>query len=108
MTRHIRSLSLLNKNTRFVWTSECQREFESLREEYKESIMMHHYNQAKETFIEMDEIQSRLLAILQQGSGSNKRVVTVASRATTPAKPRYLELDLEAITIDYGLRRIRF
>ena len=39
-TRHIRSL--LKKNTRFVWTAECQKEFECLREQYKENIMMHH------------------------------------------------------------------
>ena len=105
-TRHIRSL--LKKNTRFVWTAECQKEFEGLREEYKENIMMHHYDPTKETFIEVDASQSGLSAILQQRLGKDKRVVAVASRATTPAESRYPQLDLEALAIDYGLRRFRF
>ena len=98
-TRHIRSL--YKKNTRLVWTAEYQRDFECLREEYKESIMMYQYNPEKETFIEVDAIQSGLSAISQKGSGNDKRVVAVASRATTPAESRYPQLDLEALAIDY-------
>lgn len=49
-----------------------------------------------------------LCAILVQGGGpTTGQAVAVASRATSTTEKRYPQLDLEAVAVDFGLRRFR-
>ena len=70
--------------------------------------MMHHFNPKLDTFLEVDASQSGISAMLMQDSGESRNIVAVASRATTLVEARYPQLDLEALAVDYGLRRFRF
>ena len=99
---------LLKKNTIFRWTEECQKEFETLRKEFSEEIMLEHFNPQLKTHIQVDAHVSGLSAILMQEHNNTKRIVSTASRATTPTEARYPQLDLEALAVDFGLRRFRF
>lgn len=106
-TKHIRKL--LRKDKHFTWTDQCQAEFDRLKQEMTEDIVMHHYNPKLETAIEVDASREGMSAILlQKHTDDAWKIVAVASRTTTPAEARYPQLDLEALAVDYGLRRFRF
>ena len=105
-TVHIRVL--LKKNTKFAWTRKCQAEFDKIKEEFSKEILLRHFNPRLKTEIQVDAHQSGLSALLVQESKEGKRIVGVASRATTPVEARYPQIDLEALAVDFGLRRYRF
>ena len=106
-TCHLRQLT--RKNKRFKWTKECQKEFEMLRNKFSEKMLLNHFDPNKETFIQVDAHISGLSAILMQGDTPEEaKPVACASRATTPIERRYPQLDLEALAIDFGLRRFRY
>ena len=56
----------------------------------------------KPTFILVDAHQTGIPPYSPKGK------ISFASRATTDVERRYPQLDLEALAIDYGLRRFRF
>ena len=70
---------------------------------------MRHFDPELPTFISVDAHRSGLSAILQQGnSQEDAKPVLLASRATTSVEARYPQLDLEALAIDFALRRFRY
>ena len=106
-TAHMRQLT--KKHVRFQWSDECQEEFAGLCKELKTDTMLRHYDPKKPTFIFVDAHRTGISAILAQGdSVESATPVAYASRATTAVEARYPQLDIEALSIDYGLRRFRF
>ena len=106
-TIHMRKL--LKKNAKFEWSPECQKEFEVIRDGFKDDILLRYFDPVRETTIYVDAHQSGLSAILTQLDESGaKGVVAVASRATSDTEKRYGQIDLEALSIDFALRRFRF
>ena len=70
---------------------------------------MTHFDASKKTYIQVDAHRSGLSAILMQGESPDKaKPVACASRATTNVEQRYPQLDLEALAVDFGLRRFRY
>ena len=77
--------------------------------ELKEDTLLRHFDPKKPTFIFVDAHRSGISAILAQGdSVESATPVAYASRATTAVEIRYPQLDIEALSVDYGLRRFRF
>ena len=105
-TTHLRNLT--KKHTRFNWTKQCQDEFNKLCSSFKEDTLLKHYDANLPTFIFVDAHRTGVSAILAQGDTvESARPVAFASRATTPIEGRYPQLDLEALAIDFGMRRFR-
>ena len=106
-TSNIRELT--HKHKKFRWTKECQKEFEALCKEMGDGTLLQHYDPAKQTYIMVDAHKSGISAILTQGQSIETALpVAYASRATTAVERRYPQLDIEALSVDYGLRRFRF
>ena len=106
-TRHLRKR--LKKHCRFSWDDECQREFDELKAAFTESCLLHHYDPSAKTFLWVDAHRTGLSAILMQGDDKDSaKPIAFASRTTTQAEKRYPQLDLEALSVDFGLRRFRF
>ena len=104
---HLRGLT--KKGKQFRWDKQCQKEFEDLREAFTEDMLMNHFDSSKQTFIQVDAHRSGLSAILLQGDTlEDAKPVACASRSTTPVEQRYPQLDLEALAVDFGLRRFRY
>ena len=71
-------------------------------------IMLRYFDLGKQTFVFTDAHVTGFGAILAQGVDiQDAKPIAFASRATTPAESRYPQLDLDAMGIDYGLRRLR-
>ena len=106
-TLHMRKR--LKKNCRFTWDKHCQREFEDLKSSFTEACLLHHFDPSINTFICVDAHSSGLSAILMQGECvADAKPIAFASRTTTDAECRYPQLDLEALSVDFGLRRFRY
>ena len=106
-TQHMRKR--LKKNYRFTWDKYCQKEFEDLKNSFSSETLLHHYDPKERTFISVDAHKTGLSAILMQGkTRDTSKPIAFASRTTTPAEQRYPQLDLEALSIDFGLRRFRY
>ena len=105
-TANLRELT--KKNVRFKWTKKCQREFEHLKGLLCEDAMLAYYETDSPTYLLVDAHRTGISAILAQGSSpETARMVTCASRATTAVERYYPQLDLEALAIDFALRRFR-
>ena len=106
-TQHMRKR--LKKSCRFTWDEHCQQEFEHLKSSFTEACLIHHYDPSAKTFIYVDAHKSGLSAILLQGENIvDAKPVAFASRTTTAAESKYPQLDLEALSVDFGLRRFRY
>ena len=106
LTINLRNLT--KKHTKFTWTKQCQDEFNKLCSSFKEETLLKHYDPSSPTYIFVDAHRTGLSAILTQGETmETAKPVAFASRATTQIESRYPQLDLEALAIDFGMRRFR-
>ena len=106
MTANLREQT--KKNKKFKWTRKCNEEFEHLKTLLCEEALLTYFDPDLPTFLLVDAHRSGISAILAQGtSADTAKMVTCASRATTPVEQHYAQLDLEALAIDFALRRFR-
>ena len=105
-TVHLRMLT--KKHACFKWTKECRKEFNELKYSICEDTLLHYFDTSLPTFIFVDAHKTGISAILTQGKDTDScQPVAFASRATKNEERRYPQLDLEALAIDFGLRRFR-
>ena len=99
----------LTKGSRkFIWEKKHDDCFNSLLKEFKKDTLLRYFDINKQTFIFTDAHISGLGAMLAQGDDkSSAKPIAFASRTTSPAESRYPQLDLEAMALDFGMRRFR-
>ena len=99
---------LTQGNKQFQWADEHMACFDNLLQEFRDCTTLRYFDPAKSTFILVDAHVTGLGATLAQGNNINSlHPVAFASRTTSEAEIRYPQLDLEAMSIDFGLRRLR-
>ncbi|CAB4022967.1 Hypothetical predicted protein, partial [Paramuricea clavata] len=99
---------LTKKHARFVWNTEYQTAYEVLIARFKQNTLLQYFEMSTQTFLFTDAHQTGLGAMLAQGDSiENARPVAIASRTTNAAEQRYPQIDLEALAIDFALRRFR-
>ena len=106
LTYNIRALQ--KKRSKFCWKEVHQKEFDAVKEYFKESTTLSFFNPDLPTWIFVDAAKQGLSAVIAQGEDvDHTDVVAFASRTTTAVERRYPQIDLEAMAIDFGLRRFR-
>ena len=71
---------LLKKHRTFTWSKECQAEFENIEDDFREDILVQHYDPRLSTSIHVDVHQSGISAVLMQGdTEENHKIVALAS-----------------------------
>ena len=99
---------LTKKNVRFTWTDEHETCFYDLLNSFKSDALLQYFDVRKKTFIIVDGHKTGVGATLAQGDSVEvARPVAVASRTTNSAEKRYPQIDLEALSVDFALRRFR-
>ena len=100
--------ALTKGSAHFQWKPEHERCFQMLLKELREDTLLRYFDLEKPTFIFTDAHKTGLGATLAQGDSiANAQPVAFASRTTNHAETRYPQLDLEAMSIDFGMRRFR-
>ena len=99
---------LTKKNSRFTWTREHHTAYEAVIKRFTSNTPLEFFDMSKQTFIFTDAHITGLDAMLAQGdTPKSARPIAIASRATSKAEQRYPQIDLEALGIDFALRRFR-
>ena len=99
---------LTKVDSKYEWTSRHQNCFTNLIAEFRKSTQLQFFDMSKPTYVIVDAHNTGIGAILAQGdSPQSAKPVALASRTTSAAEKRYPQLDLEALAVDFGLRRFR-
>ena len=99
---------LTKENTKFEWNKEHELCFKDLINDFKAASLLHYFDMNKKTFLFTDAHVSGLGAMLAQGTSiADAYPVAIASRTTNKAEQRYPQIDLEAMAIDFALRKFR-
>ena len=99
---------LTKGNVRFKWLDKHQKCFTELIAAFRKDALLRYFDLSKKTFIFTDAHITGFGAMLAQGESiKDAKPVAFASRTTHGAEPRYPQLDLEAMGVDFGLRRFR-
>ncbi|XP_059085640.1 uncharacterized protein LOC131882502 [Tigriopus californicus] len=105
-TPHLRALT--KKHVPFRWDRPHQREFEALRGALCEDIRLTFFDTRLKTHLIVDAHSQGLGGILAQGDTvQTAKPVAMASSSTSPTEKKYPQLDLEALGVDFCLRRFR-
>ena len=100
--------ALTKKHARFVWSKECQKEFETLKGALCKETLLNFFDPSLNTYLLTDAHITGISAIIAQGQDlATSKPIAFASRATSPVERRYAQLDLEALSVDFALRRFR-
>ena len=99
---------LTKDRVHFKWEQEHQQAFNTLLQAFKKDVSLRYFNPNLPIFVSTDAHITGLAATLLQGTTKDtSKPVAFASRRTTPAESRYPQIDLEAMGVDFGLRRFR-
>ena len=99
---------LTKKHVRFNWTPKHTAIFHDLLQEFKSDVTLRYFDISKPIFVITDAHVTGLAATLAQGDSlESAKPVAFASRKTTLSENRYPQLDLEALAVDFGLRKFR-
>ncbi|UYV84908.1 hypothetical protein LAZ67_X003957 [Cordylochernes scorpioides] len=92
--------SLLKKNSRFIWTEECQRSFEGLKEALCSKPILQLFNPSLATHIYCDASTSGIGAVLKQEyPDGTQKPFTYFSRALRGAESKYTITELELLAV---------
>lgn len=103
-------LNLMKSKTEkpFVFDTDCERAFYTLREALADSPVLAIYSSKRETELHTDASSHGFGAVLLQKQNDGKlHPVSYYSRRTTDAEEKYHSFELETLAIIYSLRRFR-
>lgn len=98
--------NLLKKGVNFFWNKECQKVFETLKKEVVSERVLCHYDPTLQLVLQTDASPVGIGAVLSHimPDGSEKPVM-FASRSLTETERKYSQIDKEALSIVWGVKR---
>ena len=100
--------SFSQKAAKFKWTTTHQQSFTYLIDSFKKNVLLNYFDTTKEVYIFTDAHVSGYGAMLAQGpSMESSKPIDLASKSTNQAEKHYSQIDLEAMCIDFALRKFR-
>ena len=93
--------ALTRKDTPSVWSTECESAFVALKSSLSESTCRTYFDASKEVVIQVYSSKHGIGAVLLQEG----RPMEYASRAVTPSERNWAQIEMEALSVLYGLER---
>jgi hypothetical protein len=100
-TRAKTMTSLTKKNHTFQWTTDCQREFEDLKQALTSSDVMSSPTPDGTFILDTDASQDGIGAVLSQIQDGKERVIAYGSRTLTKSERNYCVTDKELLAVRY-------
>lgn len=99
---------LLRPGIPFVWTEDCERAFQALKDALTSSPVLCHFNDSAPTILHTDASGQGIGAVLLQLDAHKKeRVVAYASRALTAAERNYSITEQECLAVVWAVQKFR-
>ncbi|GFV97945.1 transposon Tf2-9 polyprotein [Trichonephila clavipes] len=98
--------NFLQKGTKFLWTAECEKAFKTLKQEIASDRILCHYDPKLSLVLQTDASPVGIGAVLSHimPDGSEKPAM-FASRSLTKTERNYSQIDKEALSIVWGVKR---
>lgn len=96
---------LLRANVKFVWTKECETSFMYIKKQLSSSEVLVHYSPNLPLVLTADASSVGVGAIISHVTPDGERPIAYASRSLSPAERAYAQIDREALSIIYGIRK---
>jgi hypothetical protein len=112
--RFIRNLStilaplhtLLQKETEYKWTQNCERAFQLAKSEFQNNTVLVHYDSKLPLVLATDASPYGVGAVLShQYPDGTERVLQYASQSLTNTQRKYAQIDREAYAIIFGIKK---
>lgn len=98
--------NLLKKDSKFVWSKECQNSFKKFKEIMMSDLVLAHYDPEMEVIVAADASQSGIGACIQHKyPDGNVKAIYHASRSLTPAETRYSQIEKEALALIFAVTK---
>lgn len=98
--------NLLKKDTKFVWSKECQDSFQHFKEFLSSDLLLTHYNPKLPIIVAADASKDGIGSVLMhQFPDGNIKVVQHASRSLTPAEKNYSQIEKEALGLIFAVTK---
>ncbi|KAG8196623.1 hypothetical protein JTE90_014180 [Oedothorax gibbosus] len=98
--------NLTKKNTRFIWSKDCQKSFQNIKEEICSPQVLVHYDPALPVMLATDASPVGLGAVLSHKmSDGTERPIAFASRTMTDTEKKYSQIDKEALAIVWAVKK---
>lgn len=95
---------LLQKNSTFKWTKECENAFNVLKKEIVSDRVLMPYNPELPVQLACDASPTGIAGVLSHIVNDEERPIAFASRSLTNAEQNYSQLDREALAIVYAIQ----
>ena len=97
---------LLRKDTPWKWTNECQKCFEEIKEALTSMKVLAHYDSKLPVGLACDASGVGVGAVLfHRYEDGTERPIAYASKSLTPAEKNYSQIEREALSIIYGVKK---
>ena len=97
---------LLKKSKPWKWTPDCQKAFEAAKEKLSHAPVLAHYDAALPLRLAGDASAYGLGAVISHVyPDGTERPVGYASRTLTPSERNYSQLEKEALSLVYGVKK---
>ena len=97
---------LLRKDTLWKWTNHCQQVFRQVKEQLASAKVLVHYNSELPLSLACDASSYGIGAVISHTLPNGaERPIAFASRSLSPAERNYSQLDKEALSLVFGVKR---
>ena len=98
--------NLLRKDTPWQWTEECQQSFEQIKEALTSTKVLAHYDSKLPVGLACDASAVGVGAVLfHRYEDGAERPIAYASKSLTKAEKNYSQIEREALSIIYGVKK---
>lgn len=97
---------LLCKDAKFEWTNECRNSFNRAKEILQSDLLLTHYDPKIDLLVAADASVDGIGAvILHRYPNGSQKAIEHASRALTPAEKNYGQIEKEALSLIFAIKK---
>ncbi len=100
-------LALLKKDVPYVWTENCQKSFEWVRDYLTSDNVIAHADYSSDFILHMDASFLGMGAVLSQIQNGLERPIYFISRTLKPSEARYSTIEIEAACVIWAVAKLR-
>ncbi|XP_035910630.1 uncharacterized protein K02A2.6-like isoform X1 [Anopheles stephensi] len=97
--------TLLRKESKFIWSSDCQEAFEESKKLLMSNQVLEPYDPTKPLLLPVDASPYGVRAVLSHKIGNVERPVAFASATLSEAQKNYAQVHREALTVVFGVEK---
>ena len=97
---------LLKDNVKFMWSQQCQRAFDNVKEKLSNASVLAHYDPCKKIILSCDASSYGIGAVISHVDRQDiEKPIAFASRTLSHAERNYSQIEREALSLVFGVTK---